>query len=212
MDMSARKLALATAACLAAAPLAHATIMLPMSLEDLAHESSTVVRARVLAKEAGWDEARQRIYTTTTMAVVETVFATEKLAAEIRVRTLGGEVGEVGMKVSGAPDIKIGEETLLFLRDDHLPGQFLVVGMNQGRFRLEENNGRTIAVPSNEGIAFASPGADGVVRVNDQKVALAPVPYADLKSQVIRIKASEKAKPAATVPVSKPAAPASITK
>ena len=42
---------------------ASATIMVPLSLEELATESTAIVRARVLDRSAAWDDERKRIYT-----------------------------------------------------------------------------------------------------------------------------------------------------
>lgn len=186
---------------------ASATIMVPLSLEDLTGDASAIVRARVVDRSAAWDDQRQRIYTTTVLDVTETVWSAAPLGRQVRVRTLGGEVGEVGMKVAGTPDLKLGEEVLLFLRDDaRAAGAFAVIGMNQGRFSMRTDSaGRLIATPTWEGIAFAKPGKDGVLRVGAEHEKPTEQPYLELRAKILAIKA----RPAAPAAPAVPAAPAS---
>ncbi|MFO0729338.1 MAG: hypothetical protein U1E65_36495, partial [Myxococcota bacterium] len=64
---------------------------------------------------------------------------------------------------------------------------------NQGHFVVKTENGREIAVPTQEGIAYATPGVDGVVRVDPQHPTPGPTPYLDLKSRILQLKAEENA-------------------
>lgn len=182
--------------------------MVPLSLEELATESTAIVRARVLDRSAAWDDERKRIYTTTVLEVVESVYSAAPLGREIRVRTLGGEVGEVGMKVAGTPELKLGEEVLLFLRPDgKVPTSFAVIGMNQGRFSMRTDSaGRLIASPTWDGIAFARPGSDGVLRVAGHETPTEK-PYLELRSQILALRAKAAAPTAPAAPQA-PAAPA----
>lgn len=188
--------------------------MVPLSLEELATESTAIVRARVLDRSAAWDDERKRIYTTTVLEVVESVYSATPLGREVRVRTLGGEVGEVGMKVAGTPDLKLGEEVLLFLRPDaKVPTSFAVIGMNQGRFSMRTDSaGRLIATPTWDGIAFARPGNDGVLRVGGHETPTEK-PYLELRTQILamRAKAAAPAAPVAPAVPSAPQAPAAPT-
>lgn len=136
---------------------AEATIILPLSVEQLTTRADIVVRGRVLAEESDWGTKRRRIYTKVRVAVLAQLRGA-KVPSEIEVRTLGGVVGDVGMNVSGVAKFAPEEEVFLFLRTH--PGQkdgitFQVVGMAQGKYRIERSADSVLAVPSWEGLAFA---------------------------------------------------------
>ena len=194
----------------ALAPAARATIMLPLSLEDLTRQSAAVVRARVVDQSAAWDEGHQRIYTRTTLQPIDPIHQTAKLPGQLVVRSLGGEVGEVGMQVAGTPSFTLGEEVLVFLRaDPGAPALFQVVGMAQGKYHIEhEAKGRVIAVPSVEGLAFAKPGADGVIRVDPSVPDPTRIPLEELRRRIVEI-ARGSAAPASGSTLS-PAPPATL--
>ena len=59
-----------------------------------------------------------------------------KHKSEVVVRTLGGIVGEVGMRAAGEPELKKGDQVLLFLERDG-QGRNRVLGMSQGCFRVK---------------------------------------------------------------------------
>jgi hypothetical protein len=72
--------------------------MVPMTLDELTADAVLVVRGRVVGRDAAWDRAHERIYTTARLVVTETVLDRRQADdREILVRSLGGEVGEVGM-------------------------------------------------------------------------------------------------------------------
>lgn len=178
-------LALTMAALIPSAALA--TIILPQTIEEMARESVAVLRGRVVDKTAAWDAEHRRIYTTTTLEVRDSIHATRALPRQLKVRTLGGEVGETGMKVAGTPQFLIGEDVLVFLRPDPIVADaFQVIGMAQGKFQIrEEAKGQVVAVPSLEGLAFARPGDDGVLRVDGDAAAGKALPYLDLRARIL---------------------------
>jgi hypothetical protein len=55
---------------------------------------------------------------------------------EVWIRTLGGEVGDIGQQVAGEAVLRAGEPSLFFLHD-RPDGSHFVVGMSQGQFLLE---------------------------------------------------------------------------
>jgi hypothetical protein len=148
---------------------AKATIVVPMTIEQMAAESACVTRGRVVSQQAAWDEAHRRIYTYTEIQVLERIHSKGSVPDTVVVRTLGGEVGEIGMKVSGTPKFEVGEEVVVFLRHDPVDEhQFQVVGMSQGKFAVERaDKGAIYAVPSVEGLAFARPSAEGKMMVDE---------------------------------------------
>jgi hypothetical protein len=157
---------------------AQATVIVPRTIEEMAHDSACIVQGRVISSQAAWDESHQRIYTTTSIEVTEWVTGCAQVPAAstpagqppktVVIRTLGGEVGEIGMKVAGTEKFTANEEVFLFLRDDPVvKGTYQVVGMSQGKYSIQRDEvGKAMAVPSTEGLAFARPSDNGVLRVD----------------------------------------------
>lgn len=171
---------------LAIAAEAQATIVVPMTIEEMAVEAALVARGRVVNTQAAWDDAHRRIYTYTEIQILERIHAPSAVPDSIVVRTLGGEVGNIGMKVSGTPKFTMGEEVVVFLRLDPIdPQQFQVIGMSQGKFHVERPlKGGALLVPSAEGLAFARPGSDGRMKIDPQHEDPARVPLESLRERV----------------------------
>ncbi len=195
-----------TLAVLLASQVAQATIIVPRSLPEMATESSAVVRAKVVQRQAAWDSDHRRIHTYTELQVLETVHEAKALPATIVVRTMGGEVGDIGMRVAGVARFEVGEEVLLFLRDDPMQANhFQVIGMSQGKYRIDRSGPSVLAVPSVEGLAFATRDATGKMKVGEGgAVNLTAVPLVDLIAQV---KASLRTAAATPTAPSGPSAP-----
>ncbi len=166
---------------------AGATVMVPLSIEQMSKEAAVVVRARVTQQEARWDEGKKRIFTHTKLEVVDPIHRTRSIGATIEVRTLGGELDGLGMKVAGEARFVPDEQVIVFLAaDDKAPGLFRVIGMSQGKFHLDrDQEGRWFATPSLEGVAFAKRDADGVLRVNEEARADGRMPLEDLRRRVL---------------------------
>src|SRR5438105_2388677 len=112
-----RSFALAAGVLVAAAPLvASATVIVPRTIEEMAQDSAYVVRGRVLSTSAAWDEKHERIFTNTEIEVLDQIHGASDSPRRITVRTLGGEVGKIGMKVAGTERFTVNEEVVVFLR------------------------------------------------------------------------------------------------
>jgi hypothetical protein len=167
---------------------AHATVMLPLSIEDLAVKSSAVVRGRVLSSEAAWDPQKQRIYTNTVVEVLDPIHAKSELPRQITIRTLGGEVGKIGMKVSGTEKFTLNEEIVVFVRPDPVVATaFQVIGMSQGKYHIErEATGGAVAIPSVEGLAFVRPeGPSGTLKVDPSTPPPSRIPLVQLRERIL---------------------------
>lgn len=170
-----------------------ATIMVPTTIEEMSTEAVLVVTGRVLAQEAAWDQAHRKIFTFTEIQVLERIAGTSDPKSLV-VRTMGGEVGDIGMKVSGTPKFSPDEEVLLFLRDDPVEaGTFQVIGMSQGKFRLvRQPDGKTQVVPSVEGLAFVRRDGTGTYKVDE---SITPEGALDLGAVKARVLAARAAAP-----------------
>lgn len=165
-----------------------ATVVVPMTIEDMTKESECVVRGRVVSSESAWDREHSKIYTSTEVTVLDPIHVTSGVPTKVVVRTLGGEVGSIGMKVAGTERFVLNEEVLLFLRKDPLVSSaFQVVGMSQGKYRIEAEakTGRAMAVPSVEGLAFVRPDDTGILKVDPSAPQPSVLSLSDLKRRVL---------------------------
>ncbi len=101
------------------------------------------------------------------------------------------------MQVSGTPRFTLGEEVVVFLRNDPVDAtQFQVIGMSQGKFHVErpEKDG-AFAVPSVEGLAFAKPGSDGRMKIDPTAVDAGRIPLGTIRDRVQAAVGSTPARP-----------------
>lgn len=143
---------------------AEATVVLPQDVTALSRNADWILRGVVRNQYSDWDPGRRRIYTFTEIEVQETWHHRDgEPQAGLVVRTLGGQVGDIGMNVAGSSQFSPGEEVLLFVRkSERVQGSFHVVGLSQGKFRIVPGQDGTLrAVPDAAGLAYArrGPGA-----------------------------------------------------
>lgn len=125
---------------------AWATVARALELEELVRSSERALVATALEARSSWAyvAGRKRIVTDTRVRLDRHLGGPND-GAEVMVRTLGGQVGDVGQVVHGEALLRIGEPALLFLTPDSR-GQLGVTGMAQGHFPIR-------------------PGADGTPRL-----------------------------------------------
>ena len=97
---------------------AEATIVVPLTLEQMQTRSNVIVRAIVLDSTSQWDRSEKHIFTFTRLKILETYKGDNAVGEIIRIRTLGGEVGGVGMAVAGTAKFQPSEEVVVFGRID----------------------------------------------------------------------------------------------
>lgn len=196
-----------------AAPLAaDATIIVPRTLEEMSREAATVVRAKVVARQSAWDADHRRIHTFTELQVLQAV--TGRPDATIVVRTMGGEVGDIGMRVAGVARFEVGEEVVVFLRADPVDaGHFQVIGMSQGKFTVDRSGPSPIAVASTEGLAFARRTETGKLEVGEHSGdhLARRVPLADLVARIEQATAGAPKAPSAPNAPNAPTPPSAPT-
>ncbi len=138
-----------TAAAFFVSLTALATTQVAADLPTLSREADAIVQGRVLSTRARLTMDGRRIVTDTTVAVVDSLKGS--LKGEVVVMQPGGEVGDLGQRVEGAATFAVGEEVVLFL-ERKSDTRFGVLGMSQGKFRLERSpDGKvTFALPAAE--------------------------------------------------------------
>ncbi len=117
---------------LCAAP-ASATTVVGYDLEGLARAADAVVVGRVVDRVSAWRDGR--IVTTVTVAAEDVLKG--EAAPTYRVDVLGGSVDGISQRVAGVAVFEPDERVAVFLRADRARAAFTVVGMSQGKMRLE---------------------------------------------------------------------------
>lgn len=127
---------------------AQASVAIAVSLEDLARASSVIARVTALDRESSWEDGR--IVTYSRVRVDDVIAgAAPASSRELRIRTLGGRVGDVGQLVEGEPLLVPSESSIVFLAarpsGTGLPIALVVVGRAQGQLIVRRDvHGREI--------------------------------------------------------------------
>jgi len=114
-------------------------LMVRKSIEELTSQADSILIGKVEKIESRWNEEKTLIYTYVTISVKQYTKALSGAGEvqEIIIRVRGGEVGDIGLRVSDTPQFREGEEVFLFLRMEEVP-VFLVAGLFQGKYTIEE--------------------------------------------------------------------------
>src|ERR1044071_1302947 len=130
---------------LCASQIASATSVIIPPDDDLIIGARAIVRAKVLSVSSSFDE-QNRIYTYITLRVRE-VIKGRITDRRIVIKEPGGQVGDQGSTIFGAPEFRPGEEVLLYL-DTWNDGSLRVHQMFLGKFTViaDPQTGRRLVV------------------------------------------------------------------
>lgn len=122
-----------------ALPADSLAVMKGLTVEDLTGRSDLVLSGQVESVTAGWSDDGKTI-STTAIVVVSEVIKGRSALRKIAVEYPGGEVGDIGLRVSDEPGMEKGEKVLLFLKQgDNGHGathKFNLVGKGQGKYSI----------------------------------------------------------------------------
>lgn len=158
--------------------LASATLLRPLSLDDLIHKADRVLVAEVIGARCVAEGGR--IYTHTEVRVREELRGKgQPTGSTLLVRQLGGELDGLVMGIAGTPELRPGAAYLLFLdSDDRGQPYHYVVGFSQGVYRVDAT-GEELHRPKAEVVRWAgtsAPAADSYrLRAVRERLA-APAP------------------------------------
>lgn len=127
----------------AATAPAQATIVRGFTLPAMTLEAHRIVHGEVVAVDAVWDAQRQRVYTHTTVRVIDS-WAGADDTEHIVVRQMGGVLDGVVTSVVGNAHLELGAEVVLFVRTDGF--LHYLVGMAQGHYEVLREEGRPATV------------------------------------------------------------------
>src|SRR5690242_7831380 len=116
-----------------AAAAAQAALVPAMGLDDLIANSQAIVHGRVMRSWSAWDGAHKFIWTHHMIAVIDPLRGVAP--GYVVASEPGGEVGGVGMRITGAVEYAAGEEAILFLYRTPV-GYWRVTGHGQGKYSV----------------------------------------------------------------------------
>ena len=116
-------------ACFLAIATVFGTTLEQLTLDDMVRQSTSIVRVRVGGSRSAYQGSA--IYTHFQLQVLETWKSSDKIATEVAIP--GGVVDGIRQSVTGAPELKSGQEYVLFLWTSR-SGLTQVIGLSQGRF------------------------------------------------------------------------------
>lgn len=147
--------AAAIAVSVLAAP-ALATTMVKLELPDLATRAPLIVVGTATAQQSEWFE--KRIITRTTFTIEKAIKG--EASGSITIVTLGGVVDGIGQRVAGTARFAPDETAVVFLEPSPIDG-WRVVGMAQGKLRIEPGVDGGRVVRDLSGATLMQLGADG---------------------------------------------------
>jgi hypothetical protein len=109
--------------------------MRKISIADLVKKADTIVLGTVTQQASAWNAQYTAIYTDVTLAVERVL--TGLPGEVVTLRVPGGKVGGMGMGTSNEATFKVGERVIVCLDTNAVPST--VVGMQQGKFTVEDN-------------------------------------------------------------------------
>jgi hypothetical protein len=122
---------------LTAAPAWASSVGLPLSVPEMAARADVIVVGVVVGMLSAWD-ATANVINTVVDVRPEEVLKGASGTRVLRLRHLGGRVGDAAAVVAGAPTFVSGERVLLFLAGDP-QGELAVVGLSQGKFTVTQD-------------------------------------------------------------------------
>ncbi len=140
-----RRLLLMFALLLVAPPLG-ATVLVPAEFREIVGGSQVIVHGRVIDVRSDWTGDRFRIETFVTLEAG--AYLKGGPGERVTFRVPGGTIGRYRSLMVGAPEFRVGDEVVMFLKADG-PSVPYVFGLSQGVFRVrrEVRSGRRLVVP-----------------------------------------------------------------
>jgi hypothetical protein len=114
--------------------------MLGLGTEELTRGSESVIIGEVEDTEAQWSKDGKTIFTKA-FIVVNEIIRGRTLQKRIIIEYEGGEIGDIGLKVSDVVPLEKGERVLLFLKSGKSRGDgfiYNIVGKAQGKYSIDK--------------------------------------------------------------------------
>jgi hypothetical protein len=172
-------------------PIAHASLVRALALEDLTRKADMIVLGTPTEQQARRHIDGKLIVTDYSVQVDQALKGDAKRGKAIVMTVLGGTLDGIAVQVPGEAGLELGKRVLLFLYRAPMSGDLRAVGMSQGVMPLVTTGGQTMVQPGGSGAALVELGSDG--QMHDAPPALmAPQPLGDLLDRITKIVASQK--------------------
>ena len=139
---------------------ANGSIVQGLELQELVAHADRIILGQVLFSES-FQRADGQLGTWHRIAVEREIRGSAPDEQEVIVETLGGQMGDIAMRVEGEPSFRVGERVLVFVRDGGPYTAFRPVGMGQGVMRVRREQGVETVTQSREGLMLVRRNAQG---------------------------------------------------
>ncbi len=139
---------------------ANASIVQGLELEELVAHADRIVLGRVLFSES-FQHPDGQFGTWHRIAVERELRGHAPDEQEVMLETLGGQIGDLGMRVEGEPSFTVGERVIVFMHDGGPYTAFRPVGMGQGVLRVRTEQGVETVTQNRKGLMLMRRNAQG---------------------------------------------------
>jgi hypothetical protein len=147
-------------ALLVVASPANGSVVQALELQELVAHADRIVLGRVLFSES-FRRPDGQLGTWHRIAVERELRGSAPDEQEVIVETLGGQIGDIAMRVEGEPSFTVGERVLVFMRDGGPYTAFRPVGMGQGVMQVRTERGVETVRQNREGVMLMRRNAQG---------------------------------------------------
>ena len=161
------------ALCVCLPVAVRATVLISIEFRELVAVSNVIVHGRVTDVHGEWTDGRRGVDTLVTIDARE--YLKGDLGQSFTIRVPGGQLGRYRTVFVGAPEFRVDDEVVLFLRENR------IVGLSQGAYRVvaDPQTGRpTVVAPI---VMAITPGAaEPVVRGDSRRKPVALDTFRDV--------------------------------
>ena len=139
---------------------ANGSIVEGLELGELVSHADRIVLGRVLFSES-FQRPDGQFGTWHRIGVERELRGRAPDEQEVIIETMGGQIGDLAMRVEGEPSFTVGERVLVFIRDGGPYTAFRPVGMGQGVMRVRREQGVETVTQNREGLMLVRRNAQG---------------------------------------------------
>jgi len=139
---------------------ADGSIVEGLELRELVRHADRIVLGRVLFSES-FQRPDGQFGTWHRIGVEREIRGRAPDEQEVIIETMGGQIGDLAMRVEGEPSFTVGERVLVFIRDGGPYTAFRPVGMGQGVMRVRREQGVETVTQNREGLMLVRRNTQG---------------------------------------------------
>jgi hypothetical protein len=165
------------------------SIMKAMGTEDLVKLSEIIVEGEVVHTESKWSTDGKKIVTHSVVTISEMLMGLSSQRTVI-VETLGGEIGNIGLKVSNTAKLSVGEKVVLFLKSAKALGQVNTNGLQIEGEIIRPNVYRIVAKAQGKYTITSTNMAikNGFTVIGETSIIDYKLPLSELKKKIEKLK------------------------